>query len=107
MIVGGSDERGECGDGHLAESEEPDAGDLAGQKAAGGDPGEEDLDDAAGLLFDDAVEDHGAVGRDGHEEQDGHDERGRLVVGAAARDVAELDVCDGDGGEKVGELVCR
>ena len=48
---------------------------------------------------------HGAVGRDGHEEQDGHDERGGLVVGASARHVAELDVGDRHGGEEVGELV--
>ena len=87
------------------EAEQTDAGDLAGEKAAGRDAGEQHFDDAARLLFDDSVEDHRAVGGDGHEQQHRHDERRGLVVGAAAGDLAEFDVVDGDGREERGEVV--
>ena len=46
---------------------------------------EQDLDDAARLLLDDSGQHHRAVRRDRHEQDDGHDERGRLIVGAAPR----------------------
>ena len=87
-------DRDERGGGDLGEAEQTDAGDLAGQEVAGGHAGEEHLDGAAGLLLHDAAEDHRPVGADGAEENQGHDEGGRLVVGAAPGDLAELDVGD-------------
>ena len=89
------------GDGDLGEAEQPDAGDLAGEQAAGRDAGEEHFDDPARLLLDDAAEHHGAVGGDGHEEQHGHDERRCLVVRAATGDLTELDVGDRDRSEQL------
>ena len=46
------------------------------------------------FFLDHAAEDHGAVGADREEEDHGHEEGGGLVVGAAALDLAELDVGD-------------
>jgi hypothetical protein len=88
----------------LAEAEQPDAGDLAGEEAAGGNASKEDLDDAAGLLLDDAAEHERAVGRDRHEQQQGHDERRGLIVGGAPGDLAEFDVGNRDGREEFAEL---
>ena len=100
-VEGVGERRGHEGDdrrrGDLDEPEQADAGDLAGEQVAGGHAGEEDLDGAARLLLDDAAEDHGAVGADGEEQHHRHEEGGGLVVGAAALDLAELDVDDRHG----------
>ena len=101
--AGDQRDRGGCRD--LGEPEEPDAGDLAGQQVAGWHAGEEDLDGPARLLLDDAAEHHGAVGADRAEQHEGHDERGGLVVRAAARHLAELDVGDGHGFDDREEFV--
>ena len=90
------DERDQSGEADLREPEEPDAGDLAGEQAACRHASEEDFDDTARLLFHDPGEHHGAVGRDAHEQQDGHDECGRLVVGSATGDPTQFDVRDPD-----------
>jgi hypothetical protein len=72
---------------------------------AGGHPGEEDLDRAARLLLHHAAEHHGPVGADGAEQHDRQDERGGLVVGAAARHLPQLDVRDRHGRDDGGQLV--
>ena len=104
-VIGDGNERDQRGQGDLRESEQPDARDLAGEQAARGHARQEHLDDAARLLLDDAGEHHGSVGRDAHEQQDRHDERGRLVVGGAAGHPAQLDVLDGHGRDEREHLV--
>ena len=98
-------ERDDRRGGDLGEPEHADAGDLAGEQVAGRHAGEEDLDGAARLLLDDAAEDHGAVGADREEQHHGHEEGGGLVVGAAALDLAELDVGDRHGRDDGEQLV--
>jgi hypothetical protein len=78
--------------GNLSQAQQPDPGDLACEQVAGGHASEEHLDGAARLLFNDAAQDHGSVGRDGAEEYERHDERCGLVVRAASPHDAELDV---------------
>ena len=88
------------GHGELGEPEQADAGDLAGQQVAGGHAGQQHLDDPAGLLLHDAGQHEVPVDEDGHEQQDGHHEGGRLVVGAAPGDQPSSTFSTGTGATK-------
>ncbi len=93
------------GDGDLAEPEQSDPCHLAGEKLACRHAGQQHLDHATGLLLHHAGQHEVPVGGDGEKEKDGHDERGRLVVGAAARHRSELDVLDRDGRDQGEQIV--
>jgi len=94
------DKRGEGGDRDLTKTEQSDPGDLPGKKASRRNAGEKHLDDSRGLFLDHSVEHHRAVGRDGHEQQDRHDECGCFVVRGTSRDLSEFEAVTGTGANK-------